>query len=324
MKHFICFILFLLLFLEGFSQANATYNTLVREAYKHYQNKDYKTAGEKYLEAFKANGNLAMVNDRYDAACSFALSDQPDAAFDQLFRIAKNGNFSNLSHLMIDGDLTSLHEDTRWAELIKLVKANKEKTEAKFDKPLVAILDTIYQEDQGLRQQIGGIMEKHGMQSPELIAHFKLIREKDSVNLNKVTKILDERGWLGPDIIGKQGNQTLFLVIQHSDQATMEKYLPMMQEAVKNGKANASNLALLEDRVALGQGKKQIYGSQIGTNPDTGENFVLPLEDPDHVNDRRTTVGLGPIEEYLNHFGLTWDVEAYKKFLLEMEAKEKK
>jgi len=130
--------------------------------------------------------------------------------------------------------------------------------------------------------------------------------------LVKVKKILDEHGWLGADIIGRDGNSTLFLVIQHSDQATQEKYLPMMREAVANGNANASSLALLEDRVALGQGKKQKYGSQIGKDNKTGEYFVLPLVNPDSIAIWRASVGLQPLADYVKNWGITWDVEEYK------------
>ncbi len=42
-----------------------------------------------------------------------------------------------------------------------------------------------------------------------------------------------------------------------------------MREAVKKGNANSSSLALLEDRVALRKGEKQIYGSQIGRDQET-------------------------------------------------------
>jgi hypothetical protein len=73
------------------------------------------------------------------------------------------------------------------------------------------------------------------------------MREKDSLNLIKVKKILNERGWLGEDIIGHYGNLTLFLVIQHSSLETQEKYSVMMKEAVKKGNASPSNFALLED-----------------------------------------------------------------------------
>ncbi|MEZ5038583.1 MAG: DUF6624 domain-containing protein [Saprospiraceae bacterium] len=73
-------------------------------------------------------------------------------------------------------------------------------------------------------------------------------------------------GWLGADVIGNQGNSTLFLVIQHADIETQEKYLPMMRDAVSKGNARASSLALLEDRVALRKGEKQIFSTQSFSN----------------------------------------------------------
>ena len=114
------------------------------------------------------------------------------------------------------------------------------------------------------------------------------------------------------------GNSTLFLVIQHADIATQEHYLPMMREAVTNGDAFGSDLALLEDRVALRQGKRQIYGSQIGRE-NTGEFYVSPLDDPDHVDERRAAVGLEPLANYVANWDIKWDVEAYKNQLPALE-----
>lgn len=129
---------------------------------------------------------------------------------------------------------------------------------------------------------------------------------------------------MGADVVGGQGNSTLFLVIQHADQATQEKYLPMMREAVKNGKAQGSSLALLEDRVALGQGNRQIYGSQIGRDPETQIYFISPLEDPDNVDKRRAEVGLQSLADYASRWQITWDVEQYKKDLPQIEEKVKR
>ena len=109
----------------------------------------------------------------------------------------------------------------------------------------MAILETIYQEGQKYRMEIKGIEEKYGWESDEMKAHWKIINKKDSINLIKVKRIIDERGWLGVDVIGNQGNSTLFLVIQHSDIETQENYLPIMRDAVKKGNARASSLALL-------------------------------------------------------------------------------
>ena len=87
------------------------------------------------------------------------------------------------------------------------------------------------------------------------------------------------------------------------------------------GNARASSLALLEDRIAIGKGEKQIYGSQVGRDQETGEYFVLPLIDPENVDQRRAEVGLGTIQYYISNWGMTWDVEEYKKQLPEIEAK---
>lgn len=316
-------ILSLFVFNFTFGQDREKYSELIKTAWSLYESKDYLKSGEKYSEAFVALCGKGMVNDRYNAACSWALANKPDSAFVQLFKIAEKGNYTNYGHITTDTDLNLLHRDERWSKVIEIVKANKEKAEANLDKPLVAILDTIYQEDQKYRQQIKGIEEKYGWESDEMKAHWKIINEKDSINLIKVMKILDERGWLGADVIGNQGNSTLFLVIQHSDIETQEKYLPMMREAVSKENARASSLALLEDRVALRKGEKQIYGSQVGRDQETGEYYVLPLIDPDNVDQRRAEVGLGTIQDYISNWGMTWDVEEYKKKLPEIEAKQK-
>jgi hypothetical protein len=193
--------------------------------------------------------------------------------------------------------------------------------EANYDKPLQAELLTIYEEDQKYRRMIDSINTNYGWESEQMKALWAIISEVDSINLVKVKAILDEKGWVGADKVGGQANQALFLVIQHANQATQEQYLPMMREAVKDSRASARSLALLEDRVALAQGKRQIYGSQIGRNNETGEYYVLPLEDPDHVDERRAFVGLGPLSEYVRRWNIQWDVEAYKKLLLELEKK---
>ncbi len=85
-----------------------------------------------------------------------------------------------------------------------------------------------------------------------------------------------------------------------------------MREAVADGRAKGSALALLEDRVALRRGGKQVYGSQIGRDPDTGEAYVDDLDEPETVDARRASVGLEPLGSYTQRFGFTWDLGAYR------------
>lgn len=80
---------------------------------------------------------------------------------------------------------------------------------------------------------------------------------------------------------------------------------------------------MLEDRVAMREGRRQIYGSQILINPTTQQHYVAPLDDPDNVDKRRAEVGLEPLADYVKKWDIVWDVEAYKKQLSELEKLEK-
>ncbi|HMR90136.1 MAG TPA: hypothetical protein PKD51_18370, partial [Saprospiraceae bacterium] len=234
MQKFFYLLFFTVVFTNICSGQNALYTQYARQADSLYNAKDFLKSAQKFSEAFKSNNWKGTSSDRYNAACSWALAGVPDSAFFQLDRIATKSNYTNIGHITNDTDLNSLHDDKRWQPLLALIKANKDKEEANLDKSLVAILDTVYIEDQKYRQQIDQIEEKYGWESKEMQDHWKIINEKDSINLIKVCKILDERGWLGPDVVGRQGSSAIFLVIQHSELAVQEKYLPLMRDAVKN------------------------------------------------------------------------------------------
>ncbi|RBL89296.1 hypothetical protein DF182_22505 [Chitinophaga flava] len=178
---------------------------------------------------------------------------------------------------------------------------------------LISLLFQADTEDQRYRSGMQEVQSKYGGDSPEMKTLLRKMTVADSINLIKISSILDHYGWLGPAAIGSQGNATLFMVIQHSDIKAQEKYLPMMRDAVQKGNAKARSLALLEDRVALHHGQRQLYGSQVIWNMKTNKYQLAPLEDPDNVDTRRLTAGLPPLKEYLSVFGLEWNVEQFKK-----------
>jgi len=200
---------------------------------------------------------------------------------------------------------------------------SQEAADEKFDKFLASILDTVYNSRLEYEKQDKEIIKKYGIESKEAKAHWNItIPQKDSINLIIVKQILDERGWVGADVVGENGNRVLYFVIRGADFKTQEKYLPMLREAVSKGNAIAKDLALLEDRTALRKREKQIYGTQVSYDIERGERYVLPLLDPDNVDKRRAEVGLETIQEYISKWNMTWDVEEYKKRLPEYESKE--
>ena len=294
------------------------YSQLVNDANEKYLEKEYKKSVELYKRAFAKEQKSRT--DFYNAGCSAALTGDVTLALSWLNQAFSNG-FVNIRHMKSDSDLNSLHKTQGWKALVARMQAKVDQLEANYDKPLQAKLLAIYNDDQNDRQRIDGLGKKYGYNSKEVDELWKIIAYKDSVNLLSVKAILDQYGWVGEDKVGPQANTTLFLVIQHADLATQQTYLPMMRKAVADRKAEPSALALLEDRVALGEKRRQTYGSQIGEDS-TGTAYVLPLADPDNVDKRRAEVGLTPLAEYVKHWGIKWDVDDYKKQLPAIEKRE--
>lgn len=312
MTKFFVLICFTLLVFNSWSQntfkPDEYYLQQSARAFSFYNDNKYAEAALTLDSLFDNYKGQASKEDRYIAACSWALAGNADKAFAHLNKAIVIDNWTNPDNLTSDPDLISLQTDKRWQKIIETVRANKEKAEIHYNKPLVAILDTIYREDQGERQHIDSIQNLYGWQSKQIDSLWKIIHFKDSINLLKVKNIIDKYGWLGPDIIGRDGATTLFLVIQHADTSTQVNYVSAMREAVKQGKAEANQLALLEDRILTSQGKKQIYGSQVKTNETTGKNEFFPIADEPLVNKRRASVGLGPLEEYAKLFGIDYEL----------------
>ena len=143
--------------------------------------------------------------------------------------------------------------------------------------------------------------------SDEFVAAVKSQDEIDNRNMARLEEIIKQNGWPGKSLVGGEANKAAFLILQHSDLAHQEKYLPLLKEAAKKGEARPADVAMLEDRVLVRKGKKQIYGTQVHSGPDTGGKMVLDsIEDEEHVDERRASVGLMSLKEYLKHFGMEY------------------
>lgn len=186
---------------------------------------------------------------------------------------------------------------------------------AQANDSLSKILDEVYSDDQQWRNRLSYYRETYGYNSTEMKVVMDSMRIVDSLNVLKVTAILDKYGWPGPEVVGVSGNKALFLVIQHADLNIQLNYLPMARGAVEAGKLKAGSLALLEDRIAVRQGKDQLYGSQIGWDMINNTYYLMPVTDPDNLDKRRAAMNLPPIQTYLRSFNMSWDPEQYKKDL---------
>jgi hypothetical protein len=78
--------------------------------------------------------------------------------------------------------------------------------------------------------------------------------------------------------------------------------LELMREAVADGVSDATELAYLEDRVAVNTGRPQRYGTQVECVG--GHAEAQEVADPETVDERRAEVGMEPValDDYLADF----------------------
>lgn len=128
MKPTTLFLVFVICTVSLFGQSTLQkYPDLIRSADSLYSAKDFTNSAFTYARAFQVNDGKGTINERYNAACSWALANYPDSAFFNLNYIATFMNYTNSGHMKSDPDLISLYNDNRWKPLLEAVQANKKK-----------------------------------------------------------------------------------------------------------------------------------------------------------------------------------------------------
>lgn len=115
----------------------------------------------------------------------------------------------------------------------------------------------------------------------------------DVFNMEIVHSLIDKCGSeLLNDLSPKHGS-AMFLVIQHSDHNWRLNYSDFLESMVPQNLIKPSQIALLRDRILMGNNEPQLYGTQI-------KNGVLyKVDNMDSVKVRRQEMGMITLEEYL-------------------------
>jgi hypothetical protein len=181
--------------------------------------------------------------------------------------------------------------------------------------PVVEGTSTIEESDSVLNPGLRNELLERGKRDQEIrfemIRHGNVeqapaeLRERtdaiDKENRERMREIIHQYGWPGPELVGEDGTQSAWIVVQHADLEFQKQCLPLVKEAYLAGKLPGGFFALLQDRVLVGEGKPQIYGSQ--TMPvgqwKNGQPVFEPIQDEQNVDKRRAEVGLQPLADYI-------------------------
>jgi hypothetical protein len=156
--------------------------------------------------------------------------------------------------------------------------------------------------DQDARQRLDRHPDRDGGMAEQELGAAEHLRAVDAANTARMKTIIAARGWPGRSLVGKDGAQAAWLLVQHADHdpAFQRACLEQLGQAVQAGEADARHHAYLTDRVLLAEGDQQLYGTQFLLA--SGRWQPRPLADPDHVDDRRRRVGLEPLADYRRRF----------------------
>lgn len=124
------------------------------------------------------------------------------------------------------------------------------------------------------------------------------MKELHNRNAKILSDIIDKIGYPTKNKVGEEASEAAWLVIQHSigQPEFMKKCLNLLEVAVSENEANPKKMAYLTDRIAVFEGKPQLYGTQFDwdVNGNLSPNIFDNLT---KVNERRKSIGLITLEE---------------------------
>lgn len=310
------------------SQELISYDDYIDKAEAYFEADDYNNANASYKKAFGIVQTNVITSDiRFDSAIAFALSNDKKSAYKQLFKIYKKGLFdgyTNYENIINEAAFEDLHQDKKWRNFIIKLKNRHHIATAKINDTLIQQLADLDYKDQKAREDFTKLVQNFSKESDAFKKYAKNMAQVDSLNFITFEKIMDATGWLGPEIVGEDGVNTQFLLVQHNNNLEVQKrYLPFIKKTVKKGKESPSHMAFLEDRIAMNSHQPQTYGTQFKID-ENNDYYVWPIKNPETVNKRRIKIGLDTLEDYIKRVGLSWDVESHKENARKIFAKTKK
>ncbi|KQW86581.1 DUF6624 domain-containing protein [Brevundimonas sp. Root1279] len=126
--------------------------------------------------------------------------------------------------------------------------------------------------------------------------------ETDAENTSWLRADLAAHGWYRISTYGEGPSKAAWLMTQHADndRAFQREVLALLEPLAVEKEVEPADVAYLYDRIAVGTGRPQRYGSQ-GRCVAANVWGPQPLEDESRVDALRASVDLGPLADYAAH-----------------------
>jgi hypothetical protein len=167
---------------------------------------------------------------------------------------------------------------------------------SQYDAALKYQIDSMITVDQALRTDLLKYFIE-SKKAPDSLRHA--LRRCDSLNLLTAKTIINTKGFPSSKLVSMQTSESFTGLVIHFDDdiAFQKQVLSLMAKQLKNKTVPVEAFAILTDRIAVNEGRKQWYGTQ--TVFDNSTIVLAPVEDSINVDRRRKAIGLKPVHTYL-------------------------
>jgi hypothetical protein len=298
---FLCFTFFLVL--TAHAQPDSVYQILLAKAGLFHLQKDHKSAVSLYAKAFQIKQPDALT--AYKAAGMYALEGNAEQAFRYL-QLALSSGFTEADWLFFDpyfDYLRQAHHD-KW----KAIEAEAFQKEQEYMQTLT--LPSLRKEINLMTLNDQKLRYKKVQSSNDSVRGIinQQINKSDLQNLHRAKEIIGQYGWLKMSEIGKDGQNNLWLIIQHADGDVLfqQSALRAMEKLKGTKEINMENYAFLYDRVQCNLNYRQLYGTQVLWTRTGEASAFRPLITEYKADKRREKIGLQPLRIYALTYGFTY------------------
>lgn len=159
-------------------------------------------------------------------------------------------------------------------------------------------LDQLATSDWQDRKSVFKVFRKYGFNSLSADSANRWLSRQDSIRLHTFQTLEQCYGWPQVQWAGTDGVQQAFLLVQHAPSQVQASYQNILQMAHARGELSSPDYATYLDRVYINQGRLQLYGTQRGRRVlanNSEEDYLLPVEDLQQLDNRRATMQMEPI-----------------------------
>jgi hypothetical protein len=124
------------------------------------------------------------------------------------------------------------------------------------------------------------------------------LEQTDTTLTGELKQIVASHGWPTIALVGIEASQAAALILIHSpDHDFQRQLLPELQNLVQTNKIVGADIALLIDKTLVAAHKLQRFGTQFSWK-NAGSMVMDAVEDPEHLDQRRDTYALPPMDLY--------------------------